>query len=142
MTFRSFLVLGTAVGLALFDSMAALSGESRPKASLTLNASPQVAFTPARIVLTGDLKNVTNLDADFYCPTIVWEWGDGTQSERSANCDPFEPGTSEVKLRYVQVHTFNTPGRFRVVLRLVKGSQVVLSGSTSLTIRPGGGLIY
>ena len=92
--------------------------------------------------MTGELKNVTNLDADYYCPTIVWDWGDGTQSERSANCDPFEPGTSEIKLRYVQSHTFNTPGRFRVVLKLVKGSQVLLSGSVSLTIRAGGGTIY
>ena len=47
MVVRSFLVLAVAIGFALFDVGAVLSRESRPKVSLSLNASPQVAFTPA-----------------------------------------------------------------------------------------------
>lgn len=137
MTVRSFAFVGV-VGLLLLDPGRQVAGEGRQKPGLDLRASPQVAFSPARIVLTGELKNVDGLDAQLYCPTVVWEWGDGTQSERSADCEPFEAGTSEIKQRYVQEHTFNLPGRFKVVLRLVKGSQVLLSGSTTLTVRAGG----
>jgi hypothetical protein len=137
MTFRSFVVVGVAA-LALGHPGGRLAGEGRQKPALDLRASPQVAFSPARIVLTGELRNVTNLDSGFYCPTVVWEWGDGTESTYSADCQPFEPGISEVKMRYIQQHTFDMPGQFRVALRLKKGTQVVLSGSTTVTVRAGG----
>ena len=141
MTFRSILVVGV-LGVSALSPVPVGAAESRPKPSIDMRASPQVSFSPARIVLTGELKNVTNEDANLYCPTVIWEWGDGTQSEHTADCQPFEPGTSEVKQRYVQQHTFDTPGRFRVTLRLMRGSQVLLSGSVMLTVRPGGNVAY
>jgi hypothetical protein len=133
MTARTVFFVGLVVCVVARSGLVA--GE---KPTLDLRASPQVAFSPARIVLTGELKNVQGLDEQLYCPTVVWEWGDGTQSMHSSDCEPFQPGTSELKLRYIQEHRFQTPGRFRVVLKLQKGTQVVLSGSTVLTVREGG----
>ena len=141
MTCRS--VLGVAVvGIAMLPWAAPVAGEGSPKPSLNLKASPQVGFSPMRVVLTAELKNVGDKEADLYCPSVVWDWGDGTQSMHSANCEPFEAGSTAVKTRYVQEHTYNMPGRFRVVLRLERSSKVLLAGSTTLTVRPGGNIMY
>src|SRR5207249_4134495 len=58
----------------------------RPK--MTLKAQPVIGIAPARVVLTAELVGGANDYEDFYCPTIEWEWGDGTRSESSADCAP------------------------------------------------------
>jgi hypothetical protein len=141
MTFRTF-VCGGVVAAAWLWPGGALDAADKPKRSLELRASPQVAFSPARIVLTGELRNVSTKDEELFCPEVEWDWGDGTQSTASADCGPFDAATSETKVRYVQQHTFDLPGRFKVVLRLKRGPQVLLSGTTTLTVRAGGNVMY
>jgi hypothetical protein len=132
----------TIVAGVLAASAAALAGaQSRtpPKPSMSVRVAPAMAFTPARLVATAELKNVGQADASFYCPALEWDWGDGTRSEERPNCDPFEEGVSQVRTRYVKQNTYNSAGRFRVTLRLKQGKDVVLAGSTEVTIREGGG---
>ena len=49
----------------------------RPK--ITLKAQPLIAMAPARVVLTAELVGGANDFEEFYCPTVEWDWGDGTQ---------------------------------------------------------------
>jgi len=40
----------------------------------------------------------------------MWEWGDGTESEATQDCDPYEPGTSTIKRRYTATHEYRESG--------------------------------
>lgn len=131
-----------AAALALAALPLSAWGDGKDKPSLSLRASPAIAFTPARILVTAELRNVTDDAQALHCPTLEWDWGDGTQSVSSSDCGPYEPGVSRVQTRYTKQNVFNTPGRFRVTLRLKQGSTTVLAGSTTVTARPGGLQMY
>ncbi len=127
-----------AVLVALASATVTAQSDQGAKPSMSLRASPSMAFTPARVVVTAELRNVRQDDGTFYCPALEWTWGDGTQSEERPNCDPFEAGVSQVRTRYVKQYTFYSAGRYRVTLRLKRGRDVILAGSTEVTIREGG----
>ena len=105
--------------------------------SLALKVSPSVAFSPARVVVTAELKGGTDVDEELYCPGLEWDWGDGTVSEASEDCEPFAAGTSTIKRRWVASHTFETAGNYRVLLRLKRGSKTVVGGNTTMQVKPG-----
>jgi len=135
---------GAHLGLA-----AASPSAQNKKPSINLRASPPVGFSPLHVVVTAELKGGANDYADFYCATVLWEWGDDTRSETAADCDPYEPGKSEIKRTYIQEHTFradtdDTPGappaptQYRVKFSLKQKNKVVGSGQTVVEIRSGG----
>ena len=130
-----------AVSLALFVGAPSLVVAPRAQkakdASLALRVSPQVSFSPSRVVATGELKDVDDASAEFYCPGLEWDWGDGTTSESSIDCEPFEAGRTEIKKRFISEHTFNIPGRFRVQLRLKRAKKVILASTSSCRCGPG-----
>lgn len=128
-------VLALACALIIAGAAAAASDKTKP--SISLKASPQTGFAPTRVVLTAEIKGGTNDYADFYCPSVEWVWGDDTKAESKVDCDPYEPGKSEIKRRYVFDRIFQAPGNFRVEFRLKQKNKVVGSGSTTVTIRPG-----
>jgi hypothetical protein len=64
------------------------SGEKEKRPKLSLTARPPIAMSPARVSLTAELAGGPDDLEDFYCPTIEWDWGDGTSSETSSDCDP------------------------------------------------------
>jgi hypothetical protein len=107
------------------------------KASLKLKASPAIAFSPARVVLTGDLSDGNTNDEALYCAAVEWEWGDGTKSDDMADCDPYVAGKSEVKRHFVTARVFDTSGDYHVTLTLKQKNKVVAFGSTLVKIRPG-----
>jgi len=104
--------------------------------SLKLTARPSLGMSPARVVLTADLNGGPNDAEDYYCPTIEWDWGDGTTSESTSDCDPYEPGKSEIRRRYTIDHIF-LAGNFRVAIRLKKRDKMVASATVMIEIRPG-----
>ena len=108
--------------------------DKRP--SLKLTARPPIGMSPARVILTADINGGPNDSEDFYCPTIEWDWGDGTTSESTSDCEPYEPGKSEIKRRYSIEHIFRA-GNFRVALRLKKRDKMVTSATVFVEIRPG-----
>jgi hypothetical protein len=132
------LLLAGAVALAAQDK--AKDGDKdkdkdkRPK--LTLKASPPIAMSPARVSLTAELAGGPDDLEDFYCPTIEWDWGDGTSSETTSDCDPYEPGKSTFRRRFTVEHVFRA-GYHRVSLRLKKRDKQISAATVVVDIRPG-----
>jgi hypothetical protein len=106
----------------------------RPK--LSLRAQPLIAMAPARIVLTAELVGGANDFEEFYCSGVEWEWGDGTKSESSSDCAPYEAGKSEIKRRYTVEHVFRQ-GAYRVMFHLKRHDKSVGNATVSLQVRPG-----
>jgi hypothetical protein len=107
------------------------------KASLSLKASPSVSFAPARIVVVAELKGGADDAEEFYCPTVEWEWGDGTVSTAETDCNPYEAGKSQIKRRYTVEHQFRNPGGFKISLRLKKGTKVAAMANAVVQVRAG-----
>jgi hypothetical protein len=107
------------------------------RASLSLKAKPPIAFSPAKVVVTAELKGGSDTDEELYCPSLEWDWGDGTKSESNADCEPFEAGKSSIKRFFTASHTYNMADNYRVLLRLRRGSRTIVGGNTSIQIKPG-----
>jgi hypothetical protein len=136
---RSSLVAAAcaATAVAIVSAAGPNEIEDDKKPSISLRASPAMAFTPARVVLTAEIKGGPNDYEEFYCPTIEWIWGDGTRSESRFDCDPYEPGKSEIKRRYVIEHIYTVPDNFRVEFWLKQKDKRVAGGRTTVAVRPG-----
>ena len=104
--------------------------------SLKLTARPPLGMSPARVVLTADINGGPNDAEDYYCPTIEWDWGDGTTSEATSDCNPYEPGKSEIRRRYTIDHVFRA-GNYKVAFRIKKRDKLVASATVMIEIRPG-----
>src|SRR3979490_2686274 len=107
-----------------------------PRPKLTLRANPVIAMAPARIVLTAELSGGANDFEDFYCGAVEWEWGDGTKSESSTDCAPYESGKSEIKRRFTVEHVFRM-GAYRVLFHLKRQNKAVGNATVSIQVRPG-----
>jgi hypothetical protein len=106
----------------------------RPK--ITLKAQPVISMAPARVVLTAELVGGANDFEDFYCAAVEWEWGDGTKSESSTDCAPYESGKSEIKRRFTVEHVFRM-GAYRVMFHLKRQNKAVGNATVSIQVRPG-----
>jgi hypothetical protein len=128
-----FVVLAVASG---GTSSAQRGGDDR-KPSLSLKANPPVGFSPLRVRLVVDLKNGANDYQDYYCPAVQWDWGDGTVSENSEDCDPYQAGKSEIRRRYSVEHVFRQAGTYQVFFRLKQRDRVIAAISANVEVRPG-----
>jgi len=108
--------------------------DKRPK--VTLAARPQVSVSPSRVVLNAELHGGANDFEDYYCPTVEWDWGDGTTSEAGNDCEPYERGKSEIKRRFTVEHIFRA-GAYRITFRLKKRQKVLTAATTTIEVRPG-----
>jgi hypothetical protein len=108
--------------------------KSKPK--LTLKAQPVISMSPSRVVLTAELVGGAADLQDYYCPSLAWDWGDGTTSEASNDCQPYEPGKSEIKRRFTVEHMFHA-GSYRIMLRLKQRDRTVALATTTIQVRPG-----
>ena len=137
------IAFGMAV-LAIGSSVpAAQSGEKQEKReakrpSLSLKATPGTGMVPARISATAEFKGGDDDFQDYYCPAIEWNWGDGTVSQASNDCEPYEAGVSQIRRRYTQSHTYKRPGAFRIVFRLKHRDRVLTSQTTLVRLLGGG----
>jgi hypothetical protein len=109
----------------------------KDKPSLTLKASPMMTFSPAKIVLTAELKGGPNDYEEYYCPTIEWDWDDGTKSESTNDCDPYEAGKSEIKRRFTVQHEYKMAGAYKVAIRLKRKDKALASANVTVQVRPG-----
>ena len=110
------------------------AADPRPKVSL--KAQPVIAMAPARVVLTAELTGGANDYEEFYCTAVEWEWGDGTKSESSSDCAPYEAGKSEIKRRFTVEHVFRT-GVYRVMFHLKRRDKMVGNATIQIQVRPG-----
>jgi hypothetical protein len=118
------------------SGLGAQSGEAK-KPSLSLRVSPPVGFSPLRARIVVDVRGGDDDYADFYCASTEWDWGDGTTSMSSEDCDPYEPGKSVIRRRFSIEHVFDQAGSFRVTFRLKQKNRVVGSTTASVQVRPG-----
>ena len=116
------------------DKDAKDADSKRPKVSL--KATPVISMSPARIVLTAEITGGPNDFEDFYCPTVQWEWGDGTESEFTNDCAPYEAGKTEIKRRFTVEHVFRA-GAYRVMFRLKRHDKAVGFATVNIQVRPG-----
>jgi hypothetical protein len=138
---RRRLLYGGVVGLIAAASLPALAQKSaaalkddrarRPK--FTLRAVPTVGISPSKVRLTADLVGGANDYMDFYCPTIEWDWGDGTRSEFASDCQPYEAGKSEITRHFSVTHIFRE-GDYSVNVRLKRNDQVLAVANAKIEI--------
>jgi len=129
----------SAVVVAAFVTAAAQKDDKdakdqRPK--VTLKATPIVSIAPARVVLTAELVGGSNDYEEYYCPTVEWDWGDGTQSESTADCEPYQPGKTEIKRRFTVEHVFRA-GSYRVMFRMKRRAKPIVAATSNIQVRPG-----
>ena len=119
------------------DQKVAQKGGDDKRPSLALKATPPLGFSPLRVHASVDVRGGPDDSPDFYCPAVSWDWGDGTVSENSEDCDPYEEGTSAIRRRFSANHTFQQGGAYRVTFRLKQKTRVVASASTNVQVRAG-----
>jgi hypothetical protein len=106
----------------------------RPK--LALKATPTVSISPARVVLTAELTGGANDYQDYYCATVDWDWGDGTESESTSDCEPYQAGKSEIKRRFTVQHVFRA-GVHKVAFRLKRNDKTLAVANVTIQVQPG-----
>ena len=128
------IVSTTLILMLTLTSVATLFGQDAD-AELRLRATPRVAFAPADVLFVGQIRGGPDDNEELYCLEIEWDWGDDTTSEQTLDCDPYEPGVSEIRRRFSVRHTYNYGGRYEVRLHLKQGDDVVISGRTRIEVR-------
>lgn len=118
-------------------ALRAQSGSEAKKPSLSLRVTPPVGFAPLRTRLVVDVRGGSDDYAEFYCPTVEWDWGDGTISANAEDCDPYQAGKSVIRRRFSIEHTFQQAGSYRIAFRLKQRDKVVGSSSTQVQVRAG-----
>lgn len=108
--------------------------DRRPK--VTLKAQPVISISPSRVTFRVELVGGANDYEEFYCPTVEWDWGDGTQSESKSDCDPYEPGKSEIKRRFTVEHVFRA-GHYQVAFRLKRHDKAIASATATVQVQGG-----
>ena len=139
---RAFRSLAALLALTLLDGgVLPLSGadrqEENKKPSLSLKATPPISFSPAKVRAAAEVRGGADDYEDFYCPTIEWEWGDGTISENTEDCDPYEAGKTTIRRRFSAEHTYRMAGNFKVVFKLKRKTKTIAATSVSVQVRPG-----
>jgi hypothetical protein len=107
----------------------------RPSLSLKLN--PRTAMAPAAVTATVELKGGSSNFEEYYCATIEWDWDDGSRSETTPDCEPYDEATSEIRRRYTVQHNFRRGGFYRVSFRLKKKDKVLAVVTSTVQVSGG-----
>jgi hypothetical protein len=122
-------------------SAAAIDAQQRPaepkKPSVAFRLTPPVGFTPLKVRVTVDVRGGDNDYADFYCPEIEWDWADGTVSESSEDCTPYEAGKSTIARRYTSEHTYRQSGTYQIYFRMKQKNKIVGAANGTVQVRAG-----
>ena len=106
------------------------SPERRPR--LDLRASPRVAFSPAEVFAVGELKGGQDTE-EFYCPGLVWDWGDGTRSAQESDCSPYQDGVRLDRF-FSARHAFRAPGTYAVKLLLIRAGKTLTTATVPIMV--------
>ena len=131
-------ILAAAAATPMRAQNSEAKGKSEPKRpSLNVKATPGTGMVPVRITVAAELKGGDDDYAEYYCPTIEWNWGDGTISESTNDCDPYEAGKSQIKRRYTVSHAYKRSGAYRISFRLKNGEKVLAAATTIVRLLGG-----
>ena len=136
---RASLTLTTVIVLAVLSAgaLGAQRDGADRKPSLSLRATPPVGFSPLRVRVVVDVRGGADDYSDFYCPTIEWDWGDGTVSENAEDCDPYEAGKSTIRRRFSAEHVYRQSGTFQVFFRIKQKDKTLGVSSANVQVRAG-----
>jgi hypothetical protein len=121
----SMLVAALAVTVAAGER-----GVKRPR--LDVRASPRMSLMAANVLVVAELVGGDEIE-DFYCPAIVWEWGDGARSAHEGDCPPFEPGMAMTR-RHTASHAYRQPGEYSLRVTLRRAGRSLAAATTFVTI--------
>ena len=107
------------------------------KPSLSLKATPPLGFSPLKVRAVVEVRGGADDNVDLYCAGTEWDWGDGTISENSSDCDPYEAGKSVMRRHFTGDHVFRQQGAHKIVFRLKQKSRVVASATVNVQVRSG-----
>jgi hypothetical protein len=116
------------------DAKDTKDNDKRPK--LTLKAQPIISMAPSKVTLRAELVGGANDYEEFYCPTVEWDWDDGTMSESTSDCEPYEAGKSEIKRRFTVEHVFRA-GYYHVAFRLKRRDKAIAAATTTVQVQGG-----
>ncbi len=119
------------------ESPPAESSPDVERPTLDLTVRPRTGFAPARFTIRGLLTGGPDDFEEYYCPTVEWDWGNGTTSEASYDCDPYEAGKSEIRRRFTTQYVFNHPGIYKIRLILKRKDETLVAANTQVRVRPG-----
>src|SRR5580704_6686038 len=118
------IVLSVTICLTVAASSAVFAGkdddtgaEKSRRPTLVLRVDQSVGMAPMRVTLTADLIGGADDYQAFYCPAIEWDWGDGTESDASFDCQPYQPHVSKIVRHFSVAHVFEE-GEYHVTFRL------------------------
>src|SRR5688500_2793713 len=137
---RAFCTLAAVLAIAVPSARAwsaQRDGSEDRKPSLSLKATPPVGFSPLRVRIVVDVRGGSDDYAEFYCPAVEWDWGDGTISESSEDCEPYEAGKSAIKRRFSAEHVFRYSGTYQVYFRLKQKDKTIASSAATVQVRAG-----
>jgi hypothetical protein len=137
-TLAAMACMSIAVGARQKDDKGNKDKDSDKRPKLTLKAQPMISIAPSKVVLRAELVGGANDYEDFYCPTVEWDWGDGTHSESTADCEPYQQAKSEIRRRYTVEHVFRE-GRYQVAVRLKRRDRTVAAATAYVQVQGGAG---
>jgi hypothetical protein len=111
--------------------------EDQKKPSLSLKATPPISFSPAKVRVAAEVRGGADDYQDYYCPTVEWDWGDGTISENTEDCDPYEAGKTTIRRRFTAEHVYRMSGNYKVIFKLKRKDKTLGATSVSVQVRPG-----
>lgn len=114
----------------------AVDGPKLKKPTLNLRATPRMAFSPVTVLAVAELAGGDDVE-QYYCPEIVWEWGDGGKSLQESDCPPFEEGVSKIERRFTAEHRYRRAGYYTLSATLRRAGKSIAKTDLKLTIRPG-----
>lgn len=123
--------------ILVFAASVGYGAGDKNKPSLNIRATPLSGFAPVKVSVVVTLQGGANDYQEYYCPSIEWDWDDGTKSEEKVDCDPYEAGKSEIRRNYRAQHMFDVGGEYRIQFRLKQKSKTVASTSTNIRIQGG-----
>ena len=130
------------IPLAILTSLAlaapiaiAQDGTPAKKPRLDLRATPRVAFSPVRVHVTAVLVG-GDPTPEYHCPTLEWDWDDGSKSLQDSDCDPYEPGT-KIDRRFSSEHYYSRAGSYNIRAALRAQDKVIAANAFRLVVRQG-----
>jgi hypothetical protein len=121
-----------AVAVLSWASLASAGDVSPRKPRLDLRATPRMGFSPIEVLLVGELKGGQDTE-EYYCPGVVWDWGDGSRSAHESDCSPYRDG-DELGRLFTARHAFRLPGMYEVHLYLVRAGRKITGATVPVTV--------
>jgi hypothetical protein len=126
------LALAVLSGFLLLMAVPVQSAD-RDEPRLRLRTARRIAFSPVEVFFVAELVGGDEIES-FYCPALVWEWGDGSRSVSQSDCPPFS-AEGELQRFFTARHVYRHSGNHEVRLTLRKVDRAVASAAVSIQVR-------